>query len=353
MKELNMDHLVDIFSGDNFSVRSLTDAINIVPNMYGRVNQLGIFQEKAIDTTLVSVEFNHGVLNLIPKSDRGTPAPKNRTAKRSAKHFEVPRIALDDVILPSDIQNVRAFGSMNMKTPESVTNDKLLELSNKHDITNEFLKCGALNGLVVDASGATILDIFTEFSVTQLVQAIDFDDAAETVRAKFNAIKRHIKLALLGDTMSYVHALCSPGYFDALIQSEEAKAAYTNYMNAQAVGLGMAAASANPLRDDVRDGFMWQGIFFEEYLGTATDIAGTAHNFIPDNTARYFPVGTNNTFREWHAPADWMETVNTMGLKKYAKVVPEDGNRHVELLSQSNPLPICLRPDVLVQGSLA
>jgi hypothetical protein len=348
-----MDHLVDIFSGDNFSVRSLTDAINVVPNMYGRVNELGVFQEKAIDTTLVTVEFNNGVLNLIPKSDRGTPAPKNRTAKRSAKHFEVPRIALDDVILPADIQNVRQFGSLNLKTPESVTNDKLIELSNKHDITNEFLKCGALNGLVLDASGSTILDIFTEFGVTELDQAIGFDDTAETVRAKLNAIKRHIKLNLKGDTMSYVHALCSPSYFDALIESEEAKRAFDNYMNAQATSLGLAAATANPLRDDVRSGFMWQGIFFEEYLGTATTIDGTAHDFIPADHARYFPMGTNNTFREWHAPADWMETVNTLGLKKYAKVVPEDGNRHVELLSQSNPLPICLRPDVLVKGSLA
>ncbi len=351
-----MDHLVDIFSGDNFSVRSLTDSINIIPNMYGRVNQLGIFQEKSIDTTLVSVEFNQGVLNLIPKSDRGTPAPKNKSAKRHAKQFEVPRIALDDVILPSDIQNVRAFGSMNMKTPESVTNDKLLELSNKHDITNEYLKMGALTGVVLDASGDTIVDIFTEFGVTELSQAIDFDDTAETVRSKLVAIKRHIKLALLGDTMSYVHALCSSDYFDALIESEAAKRAYDNYMTSTAVGQGMAAASANPQRDDVRDGFMWQGIFFEEYLGTATvlDSAGAASSkdFIDAGEARYFPVGTQNTFREWHAPADWMETVNTPGLKKYAKVVPEDGNRHVELLSQSNPLPMCLRPAVLVEGTI-
>jgi hypothetical protein len=45
-----------------------------------------------------------------------------------------------------------------------------------------------------------------------------------------------------------------------------------------------------------------------------------------------------------------METVNTVGLAKYAKVVPEAGGRWVEVLSQSCLLPLCTRPAVLVKG---
>jgi len=62
-------------------------------------------------------------------------------------------------------------------------------------------------------------------------------------------------------------------------------------------------------------------------------------------------MGTQDTFRSYFAPADWMETVNTVGLSKYAKVLPDRGGRWVELLSESNPLPLCLRPKVLVKGA--
>lgn len=348
-------NLVDIFSGDAFAVRALTDAINNVPPMYQKVNDLGLFQEKPVETTLVTVEIHDGVLNLIPSSDRGTPAPKNKSAKRVAKHFEIPRYALDDMILPSDIQNVRQFGNMNLKTPESVTAEKLIELSNKHDLTDKFLKVGALCGLVVDSAGVTILDIYAAFGKTQKVVNIDFSSTTGSVRTAFSDIKRTMQKALRGDTMKYVHALCSPGYFDKLITAADLKDAYANYMNNQATMLGMGISSANPLRDDVRSGFVFDGIFFEEYIGAGTVLdkkgAATTTDFIPDDTARFFPVGTTQTFREYQAPADWMETVNTPGLKKYAKVVPELGGRYVEVLSQSNTLQLCLRPDVLIKGT--
>src|SRR4051812_1603399 len=111
-----MDTLLDIFSGDAFSVRTLTDSINLVPIQYGRVNALGLFNEKGVATTTVSIEAQNGVLNLIPSSPRGTPAPKNKTGKRVAKPASISRFALDDLILPEDIQNVRQFGSTNLQS---------------------------------------------------------------------------------------------------------------------------------------------------------------------------------------------------------------------------------------------
>lgn len=351
-----MPNLLDIFSGDAFSVVEMTDSIRSVPTQYGRLNEMGLFTPKGISTSVVSIEIYNGVLNLIPKTDRGTTGAKNKSGKRNMKFFETPRLALDDLILPSDIQNVREFGGEGLKTPQSVTNDKLVELSQKHDITHEFLKCGAITGKVYDASGDLIVDLYDEFGISEKSVDIDFAADGDDVNAKLMEVKRHIKAALRGDVMSYIHALCSPDYFDELLSNEDIKKAYAHYQEAQAAALGMAAATANPLRNDVRDGFVYKGILFEEYDGNATAIndegAVVTKDFIPEGTARFFPVGTNSTFREYQAPADWMETVNTEGQNKYAKTVVEPGGRHVEVLSQSCPLPICLRPDVLVEGTL-
>jgi hypothetical protein len=56
-------------------------------------------------------------------------------------------------------------------------------------------------------------------------------------------------------------------------------------------------------------------------------------------------------FRQYNAPADFVETANTIGLPRYAKqAVDQQFARWVMLHVQSNPPPICTRPRVLVKG---
>jgi hypothetical protein len=51
------------------------------------------------------------------------------------------------------------------------------------------------------------------------------------------------------------------------------------------------------------------------------------------------------------APADFVETANTIGLPRYAKqAADQQFARWVMLHVQSNPLPICTRPRVLLKG---
>jgi hypothetical protein len=80
--------------------------------------------------------------------------------------------------------------------------------------------------------------------------------------------------------------------------------------------------------------------------------ARLARWIIPDtNKAHFFPVGVPGLFRQYNAPADFVETVNTLGLPRYAKqAVDQEFGRWVKLHTQSNPLPICTRPKVLIKG---
>ena len=88
---------------------------------------------------------------------------------------------------------------------------------------------------------------------------------------------------------------------------------------------------------------------FEEYRGQATDAEGTTHRFIASGEGHCFPVGTMNSFVTYFAPADFNETVNTLGLPLYAKQTARKFDRGIEIHTQSNPLPLCLRPAVLVK----
>lgn len=95
-----------------------------------------------------------------------------------------------------------------------------------------------------------------------------------------------------------------------------------------------------------RGSFEYAGIVFEEYRGKV----GTV-DYADSNKAHFFPVGVPGLFRQYNAPADFVETVNTLGLPRYAKqAVDQEFGRWVKLHTQSNPLPICTRPKVLIKG---
>ena len=100
----------------------------------------------------------------------------------------------------------------------------------------------------------------------------------------------------------------------------------------------------------MRDDFVYKGIHFKEYIGNTTDINGTVFPFIPADEAIFFPMGTTNTFEVVFAPANYVETVNTRGLPVYAKQERMKFDKGIEIETQSNPLPICKRPEVLVRG---
>ena len=74
-------------------------------------------------------------------------------------------------------------------------------------------------------------------------------------------------------------------------------------------------------------------------------------DFTDARKAYFFPVGVPGLFRQYNAPADFVETANTIGLPRYAKqAADQQFARWVMLHVQSNPLPICTRPRVLIKG---
>jgi hypothetical protein len=326
------------FNNPAFSTASLTAAINLIPNRYGRLEQLGLFTPRPIIQRNAIVEEMHGVLNLLPTLPPGAPGTVGTQGKRKARSFIVPHIPHDDVVLPEEVQGVRAFGSENTtETVASIMARKLETMRNKHAITLEHLRMGALKGQILDADGSVIYDLFAEFGVTQSTVNFQLNAGTTKVKPKCNEVLRTIEKALMGEVATGVRVLCSTAFFDALTSHDNVEKAFAFYQQGAA------------LVDDTRNGFRFGGLVFEEYVGFATDAAGNVRKFIPDGEAIAFPEGTMDTFATYFAPADFNETVNTPGLPLYAKQEPRKFDRGTDLHTQSNPLPMCHRPGVLVR----
>jgi hypothetical protein len=288
---------------------ALTDAINKMPYVPGRIGQLGLFREQGVSTTSVMIEEREGSLNLVETTARGAPAVQNTTNKRKARSLVVPHVALEDTILADEVQNVRAFGSESMlEGVQAVVNQRMSEMASKMDATLEHLRIGAIKGQILDADGsAVIYDLFTEFGVTAHTE-IDFDldnasPAPGVVKKKCHDIRRKIEDELGAQPYEHIHAICGADFFDDLITHSEVAKAYDRYLDGAFLRQGQARGS-----------FEYSGIVFEEYRGRV----GTV-DFTDASKAYFFPVGVPGLFRQYNAPADFVETANTIGLPRYAK----------------------------------
>lgn len=324
------------FHNPAFSVSALTAAINLLPNQYGRLDELNLFPVKPVRTRQVTVEERNGVLSLLPTQPVGTPGSVGKRGKRNLRAFNVPHIPHDDVVLPEEVVGVRAFGTeTDLETIAGVMADHLQTMRNKHAITLEHLRMGALKGVILDADGSELANLFEIFKITPKVFDFQLSNKETDVRKKCLELKRYMSQSLQGERMSGIHVLVSSEFFDALTGHPKVEKAYERWQEGAA------------LRDDMRADFRLAGVRFEEYTGEASDPDGEPRRFIAEGEGHAFPLGTLDTFATYVAPADFNETVNTLGQLLYSKQAPRKFDRGTDLHTQSNPLPMCHRPALL------
>ncbi len=350
------DTILDIFNQDAFAASSLTANIALVPNQYGRINQLGLFTNEPVSTTSVIVTIENGVLNLLPTRPRGGPASLGTRGRQKPKAFVVPHIPHEDSVLATDVQNMLAAygggGGISLETVLGFVNRKLITMRKKHAITLEHLRVTALRGVILDYDGAPILDLFQSFGVTEKVVDFALGTASTDVGGKCDEVVGYMEDNLLGETMSGVHALASPEWMSRFTSHASVKDAFKYF-----------TATQNPLRDSVRKGFPFKGITFEEYRGAASYVQedGTVSvpdRFIPAGDVRFFPLGTNDTFTNYWAPPDFWSSVNRAPLIDtpdaevfVAPLEPKKFGKGMDIHTESNPLPLVKRPQLLVRGT--
>ena len=325
---------------DAFNLVGLTTSVNIIPNEYGRLLRGNIFAVKPIRTTSVIIERQGNILSLLPSMPRGGPGSQAQHGKRNMISLTVPHIPVEDVIRPQDFQGVREFGSeATLKTLASVMTGYLVDNKRKFNITWEFLMWGAIRGLIIDGDGVTVLeDLFDRFKIVQMELFFELDKDTTDVGSKCRALCRYMEENLLGDSMTGVRVFVSKEFFDALITHPSVDKYFLNWQ-----------AAAQSQGRDPRKNFVFEGVIFEEFGGQAASSSGDNLRFIAPGEGHAIPEGTLNTFQIALAPGDFIDTANTLGEWLYARQQMKDFNRGIDLWFESNPLPYCTRPNLLVR----
>jgi len=339
--------MLDIFNDNAFGVTSLTDAVNNIPFVPGRCGQVIDWNERGITTLSVAIEQIDGVLQLLNPSPRGGPGETKAKNKRNLRSLVVPHYQYDDGFNADEVMGVRAFGSESeVQSVMSLVNQRQTDAVNLVlDPTLEYQRLGAVKGIILNQDGSTLYNLFTEFGVSQAA-TIDFNLDASTdtgaIRKTCAGAVRTIANNLGGTPFTGVWALCGDNFFDSLIANIEVRNTYKNTDMAQVLRDGYLQPNGNK----VYGVFEFGGIVFENYRGAIgnTPMVGV-------DEVRIFPVGVPGLFRTVYAPADYMETVNTVGLPRYSRQYMNPNGKRIEFEAQSNPLSYCTRPKVLLQGT--
>lgn len=322
--------MIDPFTPDAFRLETLTAAMNNLKYRPSRIAQLGLFDENGISTIDAAIEERDGVLELVDVAPRGGPGKPIGDTPRKIHTFRVPHLPEVSAVMADEVQGVRAFGSDNQaEVLETRINDRLQTMRNNIDYTIEAHRLAAIQGNFYNSNGV-LTSLFTTFGVTQQNLAYVLGTATTKVRQKIMDTLEMIETALDGVPFTGVRVLCGKTFWKEFIEHPVVKETYLNTQMA-------ASLRGDPRMEVDFGGFMW-----ERYRGTsAVKVA--------DAEAYAVPEGVPGLFITRFAPANYNETVNTIGLPYYAKGEPMKMGKGWEMEAQSNPVNLCTRPHSVIK----
>ncbi|WII93185.1 major capsid protein [Kingella negevensis] len=321
-----------------FTVQALTAAINNIAPTPTQIRELGIFEPNFGTKTTAMVEWKNGALTIVKNQERGRlDGEPVDEADRKVEYFAATHLPVFETILAEDYQGVRAFGKDNLTNIKDVVTEYQANAKFKIEMTREHLMLGALQGKILDKDGSVIHDLYAKFGLgKQKTVSWELTKATTKVGEKMDKTLSDLRKEFKGALVTGWVALCSPEFLTALKYHDSITPIYNRYRDGATY---RESNGVNPIELE------YNGIKFIEYTGAF----GKTGAKIEAGKAILLPVG-RKLYTEYFAPADISAAVNTKALPYYTTLDKFGGEHDMgyTIRSQSNPLPIALRPDLIV-----
>ncbi|MEM6901318.1 MAG: major capsid protein [Pseudomonadota bacterium] len=329
----------DVFNSSAFSTTSLSgrvEKMDYVPQMLGSLN---MFDPEPVRTRNIFVDRIDGGLTLIPTSADGAPPESLVGDSRDAVSLRTTRLAKEFTLYAHELDGIRAFG----------TETELMQVQREYDrrtqriradmeVTHEHHRLGALQGVLLDSDGTTVIyDYSAEFNeAIPAAVSFELDVAGTDVNKASKSITRSMARSGRGSLAgSTIHAVCGDAFYDDLVSHPNVEKFYLNQSEARQARADQGA---------VFESFGFGNITYHNYRGT-DDNSTVA---VPDDEAKFFPVGARDVFKVAMSPLESIEYVNTPGQMLYAMNIRDrDRNMWTKGEIYSYPLYVCQQPRVL------
>lgn len=321
----------------DFEIQDFTTEINKIPRQWNLIDSMNMFDEVRNSTDNISIDVVQEKTDTFGDTRRG--GTRNSLGNESVTEvpLKVPFFSLDDAIRPTDLQNLRAYGTANDVMTEQMARMRIMErLRRYHNALREKIMVNAIMGSgFAPNSTTTQYNYYTVFSETQQTTDVAFSTATTDVNARLEIAYGNIIDNAENETGAYeIVVLCSPGWFQDFISHPNVKGAYEDYM-----------ARVNPNRErtggtSIYREFMHYNMRFIEYRGS---FGGT--NLVTADEAFMFPVGIDNMFEMHYAPGDLLDYVNTPAQDMY--MIEKRDERRLIIESDTSMLGVNTRPELV------
>jgi len=334
----------------------VTQEVNRIPNMFGLLNALGLFPNETKASKFVKIGYKDGEIYVLAAEPRGAQGDVGADDTENFIILEIPHFPHIDRIGPDDVDNMLVIVN-GVATPDSIDRQlaaKLLNIRRKHSITREYIRLGALRGLIKDGKGRTLYDLYDVFGITKKVVDFTLGTSATNIMDKCEEVRDHVQTHVQGETMGNVEAIVSPTFFSKLIVHEKVEKFWLNAQNAGVHSL----ISREQLGGNWGRVFEFSDILFREYKGSlpVKDAVGSITNAanVPTGKGNAYPTGTQNMMRTFDGPFFHMDRLNMTPDGEGDEMIlittkQLDHGEGIELKSQSNALAVCKQPECIVE----
>lgn len=329
---------------NNTQVVDRTESINIVTETPQLIGSLGLFKTAPVGTNVIQFDYKQDVFNILSDKKRNTTG-KNVMPEESFRihSLSIPHYPIEAALTYGELSGIRGFGIDAERVIETAVADELERQAQRHDIHNEYLRAAMLlNGEVVTTHFGTI-NVYDEFGVTRQAEVINM--ASGVLSGVLSATQKAKKGLKNGSPVRGYVAFCGAGFFNALINSAEIKAAYAN-----------SQANGNPLRNElgvVMAGytvFRYGNVDFILYTDEFTSDTGTVTVLDADEAVLVPRAVLGN---EWYGPVSKLSGIGTSGAKRFASSYRDPKDRYVEVESEQNTLVLTTQCAASVLLSIA
>lgn len=322
---------------ENFTVLDYTGLIELTPFTPRLITAMDLFTQNFGRTTVAEA------LRINEKSE--TFPARQRSGERNyvgseivaRSLFNIPFFPLDRQISPNDVQNFKAYGTVDTPaTVEAHVQRVLRRLRNYHANLKETAQVKAIMGTSYAPEDATAqYNYYDVWGLTQTVVPVDFTDPtidpADVIESEARA--EIIENSGINAGSYSIVALCGRKFFQGIINHPIIQSAYMFYQSGQEpLRLRLSGNVNNRM-------FEHKGVLYIE------DIGGE----VPTTEAYVFPEGIDDMFQLHYAPADTIEEANQVAQELYLFYKESSYHRQRKLESETSFLAINTRPEAVVK----
>lgn len=330
--------LADIFTGDPFSVASLSKAVEDVPHQPRQLGDSGLFVPDPHRTEVVGIQYVNGSMRVAPLDERGAPIQESGDDERSFKFIKTGRVAVKKRIKASELQFTAQFGGDLGRVQEAVQSEIARHLSGttglKAQCENrlEAMRLGCLSGLITDQHGNVRYDYYRDFDVPEPPR-LDLDMSLKDGNFREEVQNKIVKPLQRKYGMKVpIHIYGGESAMSMLATNPEY---YESYKVQQA---------GEALREDTTDKpIKFAGATWEEYIGSQDQSIS-----IPDDEFRVVIGGASGAFVQVMSPGEAFSDMGQLGKDWYSwvDIDPSSNPSWVDVHLATYPMMVSKRPDL-------